>query len=431
MSKTEFAPPIPITNVCGFCNTKIPEKQIMTTGITCVDCKRPVCPSCKTDINQVGLDGCPYCETIHLDDSNVGVKRALKEIYEKKLIERKQKIEKQVSGQDDETPWMTTSYGTGTPVVTNTSWSASSSSQPFVPGTPVTQDDQYPYRPSAYPPQWEEEDPLAEPMDKPKKKIDHEDNENMQMMEALGLDKKLYPYQKKWLKGKFPGPDKEDIRITQRFTPAPHKPSNISGIASVTDVKEEAQRGTGRSTQRQLTALNHFFDRTTGKHEAGRSVLFVVNNQRMLKEAKRNIMRLYAEEYTRSNIQRGVFDKVMDNIHFWNVNQPIKGIHPTLVVIDLVAPITYAQKIYLNRFLEHVPCVGTESIMVEYEPARGWAKPSQPLTTSIGKRNVRSRKEKPPRTALRCFKCGHKPDECVCDQELSLWQRFKQWIKRR
>ncbi len=83
MSKVEFSPPIPITDFCGFCGNKIPEEQIMTTGITCADCKRPVCPSCKADVREVGLDGCPYCKTIHLDDSNKGVKQALKEIYNK------------------------------------------------------------------------------------------------------------------------------------------------------------------------------------------------------------------------------------------------------------------------------------------------------------------------------------------------------------
>ncbi|KKK48428.1 hypothetical protein LCGC14_3145240, partial [marine sediment metagenome] len=150
MSKVEFSPPEPITEACGFCGTKIPEEEIVLIGITCGDCRRPVCPSCKTEIGEAGLTGCPYCKTVQLDENSVKVKQALTEIYNKKLSERKQKVAKT---QSDETPWIMTTESQMPPAMANTSWSGSGSSS--------DQHDQYPYRDPPSP--WS--GPLAEPID--------------------------------------------------------------------------------------------------------------------------------------------------------------------------------------------------------------------------------------------------------------------------
>ena len=129
------------------------------------------------------------------------------------------------------------------------------------------------------------------------------------------------------------------------------------------------------------------------------------------------------------------------------------GRHYSLVVFDLVTPIakSYGKKLRMDVSVYGCPIIGGESIVeededpryelerkkaeFEFNPRFGVTKSSTkdsefkpkvildgdeiilPAPATMDEYKRRSRKEKPPRTALRCMKCGQKPSECACDIE--------------
>lgn len=128
-------PPEPITNACIFCQHVIDPKDLDTPGILCIDCHRPTCPDCQLVIQETGLRGCFYCRTVELDERNPAIQKALEELKQKKLKERVP---------IPPLPQMVTS--SGEIIVTTTDNTENTTTSSFTTVANTENYDQYPYR---------------------------------------------------------------------------------------------------------------------------------------------------------------------------------------------------------------------------------------------------------------------------------------------
>lgn len=314
----EFAPPEPETNICPLCGDTIPDDTLRSPRILCGDCRRPIaCPSCKEEIlKPVGITECPWCRTD--SESTEKIKHSLrvrqeKETYEKELV--KPSTGKLLEGfatyrTDQATDFPV--FGEGTPYSTLSHAIAGLEDQ-----------DQYPHR----------NGPDA-----------------MSRKGGWGAP--------------FDIPNKSDIlsRIKE--------PMKSAVLEREEYLKEEAQRGTGRSTQRRLSAMNHLYHRESGKFYMNRKVLIIVDTQRNVKETRGALEDLYVNRY---NLGSGVFETIFTKyIHIMTIrNAHMRDRHGyTLIVLDLVVPMEKmeAKRLRMGISIHACPIIGGESIVETEDP---------------------------------------------------------------
>lgn len=318
----EFAPPEPETNICPLCNDTIPDDTLRSPNFLCEKCKRPIaCIGCKEEVLEaVGITECPWCHTD--TESTEKIKHAIRVRREKKTYEE----------EFAERAKFMTDYATmSTSQIMPQHW------QPTI--SPSTTESG-PVSPNGKP--WE---PTYD-------EYPHRDDDDlMKAKKGWGV-----PFD-------IPKPD---------FLSGIKEPMKSAVLEREEYLKEEAQRGTGRSTQRRLSAMNHFFDRVSGKVHMGRNVLFIVDNQRMAKDTRSAMEDLYMHNYNMgSGVYETIFKKNLDiiSIHEFSSRLP-RGKHYTMVVLDLVAPLDRdrAKFIKMEISVYGCPIIGGESIVEMGDP---------------------------------------------------------------
>ena len=332
VTKTEFAPPEPETDICPLCGVQIPEDTLRSPKILCEHCHRPIaCPSCKEEVlKPVGITSCPWCKND--PKSTEKIQQALFTQQEWEEIRKREGI---VETGFNPVQMMTSGMIFG---------SVSSTQSPY--------SHEYPYR------------------DPPK---------SMSVTEGWGVPPTQYKKPK-----------------INHIKPPKHDPDVPAYV-----IKEEAQRGTGRTTQKVMSVLNHLVHRPTLQMYDSRHVLFVVDNQRTKKHVKRTFADVFEKYFNKGDYH---FEGVMTKITIKSIDQIrwVPGVRPTLIVIDLMGALSIDRAKDLRRYLSvHAcPIVGDIEEIPEKEsveslnlkpipkipddhPQKTWAKPSQPLTVDI------------------------------------------------
>ena len=408
-------PPPSITNACVFCGHVIDDDVLEKPGIIHKDCHRPTCPDCIEDLKQTGLWGCWYCSTVDIDERNPDIKKELEKIRDEKLRERQQPIERHRV--DIPTIMTTDSSWTGGDVP---EWRATANSDEYPYRDPpnlldreegwgfVRPDLEDEIKPGTLlqrtgnPDNWDEVEPASSKKDNVMgvvvgskvvingvrgtikelkmiadlimqgEEIDHE---------AFGKDE---TYGQIYTRIDWKAVDiiagytlNEDARShvvaeimkkLQSFYVSPY-PEIISGkelIANTQYTKEEAQRGTGRTTQRIKSVFGHFIDGPVGlrKDFDTRRILYLVDNRR---EVKR-ITRVMTQEWE-YGFYRKLGRETLTTIEKRTDILPVKialnwgglaGKHYSLVIAD----ITYAAMVQdgkkINKMLQYIraPIIG-------------------------------------------------------------------------
>lgn len=301
----EFAPPEPETNICPLCNDIIPDDTLRSPNFLCEKCKRPIaCPSCKEEVLEpVGITECPWCHTD--TKSTEKIKHAIRVRQEKKTYEEEQ----------TERYKFMTEYAT----------------EPVVPTDPIGPKpwdptyDEYPHR---------------------------DDDDLMKPKKGWGV-----PFDIE--KPTVASIAKEQEKIADIML------NEIDD--EIEQIKEEAQRGTGRSTQRRLSALNHLIDRVTGFVYEKRKVLFIVDTQKDVKATRRAFEELRLRNPTdKYIINSGFMDRIdIRTLHDYN-DYTVRGRRGyTLIVIDLIAPMPKEEikRFKMNISTHMCPIIGGESIV--------------------------------------------------------------------
>jgi len=298
--------PEPITDECVFCKTVVSRKVLNKPETVCNDCHRPTCPNCIEDLKQTGLWGCWYCSTVDIDERNPEIQKELEKIKEEKLKARRQPTE----------------HHRVEPIV-----SVSSSSTPIWPDnrawermTAVDTSDEYPYR-------------------DPPNILDREEGWG-----AAPLDM-----------------ESEDVEPGDLLVASDKK----FGVVEKAQLKEQAQRGTGRTVQRVKSVFGHFIDGSVGprKDFDSRRLLYLVDNAR---EAKR-VNRIMTQEWE-YGFYRKLEAPVLVGIKNRTDIMPIKvaltsgtiGKHYTLVIADITYAAMAQDGKKINKMLQELgaPVIG-------------------------------------------------------------------------
>lgn len=321
----EFAPPEPETNICPLCGDTIPDDTLHSPNILCEKCHRPIaCSRCKREVLEpVGITKCPWCKIE--PESTERIKHALRVRKEKKTYEEEQQ----------ERYKFMTDYVTAR---------------------------------------------IDQPMD-------------IDLGQSM-MTSQPYPPQEPY-SHEYPHRDGPDLMAKKSGWGAPFdidtEKSLISNVAKITKdkivkdkmehLKEEAQRATGRSTQRRLSAMNHLFDRVANAPFPDRKVLFIVSSQGMTKETERGFQELYTKypnQYNSSySVDQAFQEAFMDRIDIITIRSLMRGYHGyTLIVLDLIAPLQEgeAKRLKMNISPFGCPIIGGESIVeVPDKPIEGAA----------------------------------------------------------
>ena len=359
-------PPEPVSNSCEFCKGPISQEDLETPGIICTECCRPTCPNCRAIITQAGLKGCFFCTGLELDERNETVKKELKRIREELLKEREVKP-----------PPITfpPPMSTSTPMVITTDNTDTATPVTFniVANTEVG-NDQYPYRdpPNVMdreegwgigPTDWDDDDevkPMTAEIWKQAREL---------IIKGEAIDKKPITLDEKhaqifnrvdWnavetiLGIKFTEDNKHSIidaikkdLIADRFIKQKYPKIMPPGSGKEAEevmarTKEEAYRGTGRTTTHVKAMINHF----TGKFKKGwqwsqpetKRVLYIGEDRRYLGAAGRmfqfELQKKFGDEVGMpERIQKRVDFVTVDAILHSRVR--LAGRHYTLIITDL------------------------------------------------------------------------------------------------
>lgn len=354
----EFEAPEPISTACPFCGDGIPNDTLRSPGFLCPDCLRPVaCASCMEQVKDVGLKGCPWCSELNLDEDNGAIKKSLEEIRDKKLREY-ERIRERRRPHDQVIPL--TPYKPPQPYVwendnsgaasTDRVWVSSDSTttvatniwQPVYyagnaeavkPGDILVADDEYPSR--VKPMQWKQpqdydKDDITEILDQSQKVV----GVAMDNFEAGDIVKVLN-----------------------------------SDAARKMSVIEEAQRATGRTTQRLNSAIKHLRDEERqrkyeklpqGLIETPRRVCFVVDTWSDAARVSNELRHLL--KY-RHKISSNPAELIMDRIDIQNVDSlksAIIGRHYSLIIVDLALNTRQLYRKELKEFAgtQNAPVIG-------------------------------------------------------------------------
>lgn len=294
-------PPEPITNACVFCGESITDEILREPGTLCSDCHRPTCPSCIEDLKQTGLWGCWYCSTVDVDERNPQIQKELEKIRKEKLRERQHDPVLPV------TPYITTTNQVAsTSGTTSWNWQNSSTSPPRSYG------DEYPHR-------------------DPPNLLDREEGWGVAPADWDG-DKIMPPGS---------GKEAEDV------------------------IKEEAQRGTGRTVQRVKSIFGHFLDGSIGlrKNADERRLLFLVDTQSMVGRIKEVIRREYSLAY-HERFGKETLEFISSRVDLMPVGIALSGgtigKRYTLVIGDLALASVELYGKALNRMVQRIgaPFIG-------------------------------------------------------------------------
>ncbi len=321
-------PPEPVSNSCEFCKNPIDPKVLHIPGVICTDCHRPTCPDCRIIIQEVGLKGCFYCRTLELDERNETVKKELKRIREELLEKRRPPP---IIDPFDPGKVMTTS----TPMVITTDNTDTATPVTFntVANTEVG-NDQYPYR-------------------DPPNMLDKEGGWGVAPLDWG--DEKLKPIgfaTRKAKKGETVSVINQKSNIIPVVTAKDVQPGDLVTMANL---KEEAQRGTGRTTQRLLTAIKHIMDEQYREFHPyvtsePRRVLVIGNNMKDCSRLGYELGHLLKYRKRFNDEAATALAKRIDVMPVAELGS-IKGMRFTMIIVDVTLDTQVQYGKELNEFL--------------------------------------------------------------------------------